>query len=217
MKLHSDTNDFILDNTSTTHMFMFMFMYKGICLCLSLCIRDVYIDILDILPEMEKLRNTHRYTSFPIPSTRSSKVPIPAVEYSPLDIYQSYPMPELLWKKFISVYQETRNKDLVTTPCFEILPATEAELSLFPTDLSNDSLREFLFKKMSSERKMTGGWDYRERNVISVKESGASMFEPLQCYSPTSMELLSVRTIFTKSTIKAFNQVCHDIAFNHLI
>ena len=164
---------------------------------------------------MEKLRNTHRYTSFPIPSTRSSKKPIPEVESSPLDIYKAYPMPELLWKKLISVYQETRNT--INTPCFEILPATTAELSLFPTKLTNESLREFLFKKMSSQQKMIGGWDYRDRNVTSVTDSGASMFEPLQFYSPKDMKKLSVRTLFTKSTIEAFNQVSHDIPFNHLL
>ena len=71
---------------------------------------------------MKRIRNTQRYTSFPIPSTRSSKVPIPEVESSPLDDYKSYPMPELLWEKITSVYQETRNKPLVKTPCFEILP-----------------------------------------------------------------------------------------------
>ena len=164
---------------------------------------------------MEKIRNTHRYTSFPIPSTRSSREPVPEFESSPLDSYKAYPMPELLWKKLISVYQETRNT--INTPCFEIIPATTAELSLFPTKLTNESLREFLFKKMSSQQKMIGGWDYRDRNVTSVPDEGASMFEPLQFYSPKDMELLSVRTLFTKSTIEAFNQVFHYIHFNHLL
>ena len=166
---------------------------------------------------MKKIRNTQRYTFFPILSTRSSKVPIPEVESSLLDDYKSYPMPELLWKKFRSVYQETRNKPLVITPCFEILPATEDELSLFPTGLSNDSLRKYFFKKMSSQRKMTGGWDYRERTINSVTDSGASMFEQLQCYSPQGMKALSVRTLFTKATIQALNQVCHDIPINQLL
>ena len=68
---------------------------------------------------MKKIRNTQRYTNFPIPSTRKSKVTIPEVESSALDDYKSYPMPELLWKKIISVYQESRKNTLGTTTCFD--------------------------------------------------------------------------------------------------
>ena len=121
-------------------------------------------------------------------------------------------------EKFISVYQKSRKNTLGTTTCFEIIPATEDELSLFPTGLSNDDLREYLFQKMSSQRKMTGGWDYRERSIKSVPTSGASMYKPSLCFDPKDMAKLSVRTLFTKDTIQALNQVCHDISIDvHLL
>ena len=166
---------------------------------------------------MKKIRNTQRYTNFPIPSTRKSKVTIPEVESSALDDYKSYPMPELLWEKFISVFQESRKRTVGTNTCFEIKPATADELSFFPSGLSNDDLRKYFFKKISSQRKMTGGWDYRERSINSVTTSGASMYKPSLCYDPKDMAKLSVRTLFTKDTIQALNQVCHDIPINHLL
>ena len=163
---------------------------------------------------MKKIRNTQRYTNFPIPSTRKSKVTIPEVKSFALDDYKSYSMPELLWKKNISVYQESRKNTLGTITCFEIIPATEDELSLFPTGLSKDDLREYLFQKMSSRRKMTGGWDYRERSIQSVPTSGASMYKPLLCFDTEGMAKQSVRTLFTKDSIQALNQVRHEIFFD---
>ena len=168
---------------------------------------------------MKKMRNAQRYTNFPIPSTRTSKVTIPEVESSALDDYKSYPMPELLWKNLLVFFRnQGKARTLGTNTCFEIKPATADELSLFPTGLSNDDLREYFFKKISSQRKMTGGWDYRERNITSAPTSGASMFEPALFYDPEDIEELSVRTLFTKDTIQALNQVCHDISIDvHLL
>ena len=109
---------------------------------------------------MKKSRNSQRYTNFPIPSTRKSKITIPKVESSALDDFQSYPMPDYLQSKFINVYQESKKITLGNTKCFEIIPASEEELSLFPTGLSNDVLKDYLFKKMNSTRKLTDGFDY---------------------------------------------------------
>ena len=133
------------------------------------------------------------------------------MESSALDDYKSYPMPDYLWSKFITVYKESRKITLGNNTCFEIGPASEDELSLFPTGLSNDDLRKYLFHKMSSTRKMIDGWDYRERSIQSVPTSGASMYKPLLCFDTEGMAQQSVRTLFTKSSIQALNQVCHDI------
>ena len=168
---------------------------------------------------MKKIRNAQRYTNFPIPSTRTSKVTIPEVESSALDDYKSYPMPELLWKNLLVFFRnQGKARTLGTNTCFEIKPATADELSLFPTGLSNDDLREYFFKKLSSQRKMTGGWDYRERSIQSLPTSGASMYKPSLCFDPKDMAKLSVRTLFTKDTIQALNQVSHDISIDvHLL
>ena len=84
----------------------------------------VNVDIQDILSKIKKVRNSQRYTNFPIPSTRKSNVTIPKVESSALDAYESYPMPDYLWSKFITVYQESKKIiTLENTKCFEIIPA----------------------------------------------------------------------------------------------
>ena len=95
---------------------------------------------------MKKVRNLQRYRNYPIPSTRKSNVTIPEVEASALHDYKSYPMPDYLWSKLISVYQESRHNTSGNIACFEIISSTAEEISLFPTELSNDGLREYLFK-----------------------------------------------------------------------
>jgi hypothetical protein len=178
---------------------------------LQLCILSspANIDMQYMSSKMKKIRNSQRYTNLPIPSTRHSKVPIPEVESSPLHDYKSYPMPDSLWRRLISVYKESRTVTGGNTTCFDVLPATEEELSLFPTGFSNHDLREFFFKKKSSTRKMDDGWDYRERSIQSEPTSGASMYKPTLCYDSQNMALLSVRTLFTSDSIQALNQVCH--------
>ena len=159
---------------------------------------------------MKKVRNLQRYTNFPIPSTRKSNVPIPEVEASALDDYKSYPMPDYLWRKLISVYQESRHNTSGKTTCFEIIPSTAEEISLFPTGLDKDALREYFFNEMNSTTPFGGGFDYRERHIKSVPIPGASMYDPLLCFDPKQMPTLSVSKIFTKDTIEALNQVYHD-------
>ena len=160
--------------------------------------------------QIKKVRNSQRYRNYPIPSTRKSKVAIPEVEASALHDYKLYPMPDYLWSKLISVYQESRHNTSGNTTCFEIIPSTAEEISLFPTGLSNDDLREYLFQKMNSTRTFGGGFDYRERNIQSLPIPGASMYEPLLCYDPKDLAKLSVSKLFTKDTIQALNQVYHD-------
>ena len=109
------------------------------------------------------------------------------------------------------MYQESKKITLGNTKCFEIIPASEDELSLFPPGLSNDALREYLFQKLNSKRKFTGGFDFRERSIQSAPLPGASMYEPILGYDPKDMAKLSVSKLFTKDSIQAFNQVCHDI------
>ena len=159
---------------------------------------------------IKKVRNSQRYKNFPIPSTRSANVPIPEVEASPLHDYKSYPMPDYLWSKLIRVYQESRRNTSGKTKCFEIIPSTAEEISLFPTELDNDALRQFFFDKKNSTKPFGGGFDYRERHIQSSPIPGASMYEPLLCYKPTQLAKLSVSKIFTKDTIEELNQVYHD-------
>ena len=177
----------------------------------------VNIDIQDILSKMKKVRNSQRYTNFPIPSTRKSKVTIPEVESSALDDYKSYPMPDYLWSKFINVYQESKKITLGNTKCFEIIPASEDELSLFPTGLSNEVLRDYLFKKMNSTRKQEDGFDYREISIESEPLPGASMYKSLITIDAEDMQEASVRTLFTKDSTQAFNQVLHDTFIDVLL
>ena len=158
----------------------------------------------------KKVRNSQRYKNFPIPSTRSVNVPITEVEASPLHDYKSYPMPDYLWSKLIRVYQESRRNTSGKTKCFEIIPSTAEEISLFPTGLDNDALRKYLLQKPNCTTQFGGGFDYRERHIQSLPIPGASMYEPLLCYSPKQLPTLSVSKIFTKDTIEALNQVYHD-------
>ena len=149
-------------------------------------------------------------TNYPIPSTRSANVPIPEVEASPLHDYKSYPMPDYLWSKLIRVYQLSRRHTSVETKCFEIIPSTAEEISLFPTGLDNDALRKYLLQKPNSTTLFGGGFDYRERHIQSLPIPGASMYEPALGFTPKQMPTLTVSKIFTKNTIEALNQVDHD-------
>ena len=159
---------------------------------------------------IKKVRNVKRYSNFPIPSTRSAKVPIPEVEASPLHDYKSYPMPDYLWSKLIRVYQKSRLHTSVKTKCFEIIPSTAEEISLFPTGLDNDALRKYLLQKPNCTTPFGGGFDYRERHIQSLPIPGASMYEPGLGFTPKQMLTLSVSKIFTKDTIESLHQVDHD-------
>ena len=119
-------------------------------------------------------------------------------------------IPCQIWSKLIRVYQESRRNTSGKTKCFEIIPSTAEEISLFPTGFDNDALRKYLFKKMNSTKPFEGGFDYRERHIQSLPIPGASMYEPLLCYNPKELATLSVSKIFTKDTIQALNQVYHD-------
>ena len=110
----------------------------------------------------------------------------------------------------MAVYQESRRHTSVKTKCFEIIPSTAEEISLFPTGLDNDALRKYLLQKPNSTTPFGGGFDYRERHIQSLPIPGASMYEPLLCYKPTQLAKLSVSKILSKDTIEALNQVYHD-------
>ena len=84
-------------------------------------------------------------------------------------------------------------------------------MSLFPPGLSNDALGEYLFRKLNSKRKFTGGFDYRERSIQSAPLPGVSMYKFLMAIDAEGMEEQLVSTLFTKNSIQAFNQVSHDI------
>jgi hypothetical protein len=159
--------------------------------------------------KMKQIRKSKRYKNFPIPSTRKSKITFPEVESSALHKYQSYPMPDFLWSKFISVYEESRTFRVDNPTCFEVLPVTAEELSLFPTGLSNDDLRNYLFTSLRSKRKLNARWDYKERTINSEPTSGASMFNPIMDYAIKDKDKLSLPTLFTKDGIQALNQVSH--------
>ena len=166
---------------------------------------------------MEKIVNAQRHTFFPIPSTRSSKATIPKIGCSALDDFKSFPMPDDLWSKLIHVYHESKKNTSGNTKCFEIRPATEEELSLFPPKFSAEVLREFLFKKSNSTRRFNDGFDYREISIEPAPLPGASMYKPLIMIDAKDMQEASVQTLFTKDSTQAFKQVPHDILIDVLL